>query len=436
MSSRWMLRHLVLVAALLTFPVSAIAQTSRVEGMALQHDYLNDYSNIYTYTSKLSNVGNLVYGELGNLLTNDNTGRPVTLDRSVGVVLGTLWDGRLGTWGVHLREETPALGQGDAFAQPNPGFGGFDPNGHTNESFDVMWGRKFGTTSVGLRLNRSFYEFEDELAGVTTTLSYDVPGSLLSPTGDPNLARNILGLGGGIGFEMNPNTNVELALLYQSRTFESSVTGGTTTEDDNPSTWMVSGRAMWQWMSNVMVVPVFKYYAFDLSTQSTAVGGATTTIDNQLRGWQAGIAGNWTLGSNDLMVLGVTVAQNRIEQEEDLFGFSAGAGLGDSLEITETLAPQVFAALETHVNNWLTLRMGANKGAFQIIKAEDRGFQAQEQKVTLASFNMNIGAGVKIGTLQLDAILNELFPQTLGGFFSNLPGGLISFPKVTATYAF
>ena len=49
---------------------------------------------------------------------------------------------------------------------------------------------------------------------------------------------------------------------------------------------------------------------------------------------------------------------------------------------------------------------------------------------------MNLGAGVKLGTLQLDAILNDAFPQTLGGWFSNLPGGFISFPKVTATYAF
>ena len=47
-----------------------------------------------------------------------------------------------------------------------------------------------------------------------------------------------------------------------------------------------------------------------------------------------------------------------------------------------------------------------------------------------------LGAGVKLGTLQLDAILNDAFPQTLGGWFSNLPGGFISFPKVSATYAF
>ena len=37
-------------------------------------------------------------------------------------------------------------------------------------------------------------------------------------------------------------------------------------------------------------------------------------------------------------------------------------------------------------------------------------------------------------TARMDA--NNLFPQTLGGFFSNNPGGFISFPKVTATYAF
>jgi len=43
---------------------------------------------------------------------------------------------------------------------------------------------------------------------------------------------------------------------------------------------------------------------------------------------------------------------------------------------------------------------------------------------------------VKLGTLQLDAVVNNEFPQTLGGMFSNIPVGFVAFPKVTATYAF
>src|SRR5207244_9763814 len=128
---------------------------------------------------------------------------------------------------------------------------------------------------------------------------------------------------------------------------------------------------------------------------------------------QIGAAGNWTLGTKDQFILGVTFAQNRIEQEEDLFGIAAainGSGIGatvsDDLKVTETIAPQVFAALETHVNNWLTLRWGASKGAYTKIEAEDRDATPESIKANLSPFKMNIGAGAKVGTLQLDAVVN------------------------------
>ena len=56
---------LVLGALMLALPLVAMAQTSRVEGMSIQGDYIKDYTGIFTYTSGVSNVGNLVYGELG-----------------------------------------------------------------------------------------------------------------------------------------------------------------------------------------------------------------------------------------------------------------------------------------------------------------------------------------------------------------------------------
>ena len=184
-SSRSLKRLLLAAVALVALPVSAFAQTSRVEAIHVQGDYIKDYTGIFTYTPGITNVGSLAYGELGNI--NGFT----TLDRSVGVVLGNLWDGRFGTWAIHLREETPQLGQGDAFSSPAPGSFGFDPNVHTNESFDIMWGKKFGTTSVGLRLNRSYFKFQEDLAGVTTELEFDAPSAF-----DPNFSRNIIGFGG------------------------------------------------------------------------------------------------------------------------------------------------------------------------------------------------------------------------------------------------
>lgn len=444
-------RFFIMAAVLVAFPVVAQAQTARLEGMALPGDYVKDYTAIYGWPSEIPTVGNLVYGELGNVLVNGN-GNPISLDRSVGAVLGNLWDGRFGTWAIHLREQTPNLGQGDAFSTGNPGVGGGDPNTHTNESFDIMWGRKFGSTNFGLRVNRSFFKLKDEIPGLTTNLEFDAPslGGGLPTNGDPNLTRNIFGISGGIGFEMNPQTSVEMALLYQSRNFESSQTPGTKYESDQPTTYQFSARAMWKWNANTMVVPVFKWYSYDLSTKTTS-GATVTSFDNSLKGWQVGMASNWTLGTNDLFVLGATFAQNKVDQQNDLFNIvgttlpggapTTPGAFSDSLEITESFAPQVFAALETHVNSWLTIRFGANKGAWHTYKVTDKT-RTQTLTVNDSPFSMNIGAGVKLGGLQLDALLDNLFPhnpaaQFLGGSSSVTSNGTgVAFPKVTATYSF
>ena len=407
---------------LLALPVVASAQTSRVEGMALQGDFIKDWSNIFTYTSQVPNVGNLVYGELGNVSSSSSS---VTSDRSVGAVIGNLWEGRLGTWAIHLREETPQLGQGDASSSPGAGGLGVDPNTNTFESFDLMWGKKFGTTNFGLRLNRSFASDVVTILGATSTLEADF--TLF----DPNLARNVLGVGAGIGFEMNPTSNVEFNVLWQNRTW-SDVSAGVSESEDGAQAYQLAGRAMWQWQPNIMVMPVFKYQNFDLSRQPTS--GAA--IDNSLKGWQIGVAGNWSLGSNDLFVLGVNMAQNKFKQSElllDPFDFGFISFPSDSLEITESLTPQVFAALETHVNSWLTLRFGANKGAWEKVKVLDSRGTLQERQG--GSFNMRLGAGVKVGNLQLDAILDDNFPHS-GPYFISGNQTSDMFAKVSATYPF
>lgn len=437
MRARRTLKAIVTCAlAVLTLPSVVSAQTSRVEGMAVPGDYIKDYTGIYTYISGVTNVGNLVYGEFGRAIGGTAT------DRAVGSVLGNLWDGRFGTWGIHLRQFTPSLGQGDAFTPVNPGGFGSDPNFNANEAIDLMWGRKSGTTSFGLRFNRSYFRDQDALPGVITSVFQADPSGALT---DPNLARNVTGLGAGIGFEMNPNTNIELSLLYQNRSFEVSDTPvppgvATSNEDDGPTTYMLAGRAMWQWRPDVLVIPVVRYYSFDLANKTVA-GPTTTSFDNSLKGWQAGVSGNWTLGTNDLLVLGVAFAQNSVEQQYDIFGVAAdiaastGTPIGDELKISEMITPLVFASLETHVNSWLTFRMGAQKGAYEKLTVEDQAASAREIETTSASFLMNIGTGVKLGTLQLDAVLNNTFPHTLGGFFSNI-ANFVAFPKVTATYAF
>jgi hypothetical protein len=227
---------------------------------------------------------------------------------------------------------------------------------------------------------------------------------------------------------MSPTTNVEMSVLWQQRTFVDRALPGTNLQEDGPSTYVVAARAMWQWQPNVLVVPVFKWYSYDLSAKDLV---ANTSSDNSLSGWQIGAAGNWTLGSNDLFVLGATFAQNKVEQQDAVFGSLLGPpGGGGKETLTESLSPVIFAALEAHVNSWLTARFGASKAATHNVKDESGTDTIKE---TDSPFAMNLGAGMKFGPLQIDAILNNFFPHVGPYFLSGITAGPM-FPKVTITY--
>src|SRR5689334_12789842 len=191
MSNR-MTRILSAVALAAVIPAVAFASASRVAGLNVPGDYIKDYTGIFTYVSGVGSVGNMV-------MVEPNAG-----DEQVGAVIGNLWDGRFGTWGVHLRRFHPNLGQAtdlDPVTTSLVGFGDLNSNG---EAFDIMWGQKMGTGTIGLRLNRSF--ISRELTAGTAE-------------GNGTLNRNIWGLGAGFGFNMNENTDVEISGIFQNRSF-------------------------------------------------------------------------------------------------------------------------------------------------------------------------------------------------------------------------
>jgi hypothetical protein len=432
MLNRWKKLSAVAVLAM-ALPIVANAQSSRVEGMSLQGDYVKDYTGIYTYPSQVSHVGNLVYGEFGgpNVTVSGTSGTISAVDRGMGAVLGNLWEGRYGTWAIHLREWVPSMGQATTNSHPGIGAGGVDIN-NVQQSFDLMWGKRMGGTSVGLRLSRAAHEAELSVTGP--------PGgqNVSNGVADTNVFnRNILGLGAGLSFEMNPSTTFDGSILWQSRTFENTTSPATApntnVSDDSPTSFQLAARLMWQWQPNVMVVPVFKWYSFDYSYKvATTTGAGTTTSASALtqKGWQIGAAGNWTLNQNDLFVLGATLARNTVEQDWDVW---PDTDLNGYKKAEESLLPAVFAALETHVNSWLTIRFGANQGVNRQVKLDPRSnsLSTPDVKESSSDFDMTLGCGVKVGGLQFDAIMDNDFYNRFNTLSSSSAPG---YAKVTATY--
>ncbi|MFN8589323.1 MAG: hypothetical protein U0704_16145 [Candidatus Eisenbacteria bacterium] len=398
-------RFVMAAALALMVPALAAASTARMSGLNVPGDYVKgDYTGMYTYMSEVNSVGNLAYVEAGSTYYNFG-------DHAVGAVLPGLFDGKYGVWSVNLRQVHPALGQPWNGGLINTGHDSVDPN-YAGEAFDILWGHKMGNGNLGLRLNRSFESYDD---GDNTT------------EGDGNEGRNILGFGAGYGWDMNANTNVEVGFLFQSRTFDEGNGGDS---NDGSKAMLLAARAFRKASGNLTVIPAIKYWSIDQSTQDNAT---STTSDEKYSGWQAGLAGNWTVGSDDLLVFGANVAQNK-------------GDFGDGDEFTQTFMPNVFLALETHLNPWLTFRAGAQNAMFYTYKEK---FTGGENKWKEHYFTFNLGTTVKLGNLTLDATLDPAFLQNP---FAQLMGGTsayywgysskreaggpnnVVFPQVSATY--
>jgi len=364
-------RFILVAAAAIVIPTIAFASTARINGMNVPGDYTKDYTGMFTYVSSVNSVGNLVYGEAGSY-----DGAFSNQDQAMGAILPNLFDGRAGVWALHLRSIHPALGQSWWGGSINSGFFSFDPN-LSGESFDLMWGHKMGSANLGLRLNRTFYSDDN---GTTTTEGFG------------NNGRNILGFGGGLGFDMNPNTSIEIGALFQNRSFDDGVN-----TDDGGTGILVAGRAWCKMDGNMTFVPVVKLWQLD---QSTTDG--TVSTEQKLSGWQVGGAGNWAVGHDDLFILGAQFVGNKVKGGPD--------------EDTESLMPNLFMALETHLNPWLTFRAGAQQSALATYKFKTTG---NTQTFKESDFSWSMGTTVKLGNVQFDAVLDPAF---LNNPFAQLMG--------------
>lgn len=384
-----------LAALALLVPVLAAASSARLAGLAVPGDYVQDDAGRFTYLSATATQGGLVW-----------VAPDAADNNAMGAVLPNLWGGRAGTFAVSLRRFAPALGQ-ELYLDPAAISELGSPDVNTaGESLDLAWGRRMGERSLGLRVQRSFLS-RSTAAGTTE--------------GDGNNGRNVSGFGAGYGFPLRGH-DTQVAFQYQTRDFKgTSLNTPSSAHSNRGGTWLVAGRTFVKAGPSLTVVPSVRAYSFGRGF-TNATGQEFKSI---LSGWQAGVAGNWTLGANDLFVLGAQLVSNR----NDLI--STGA----NVVRTESLSPNVFAALETQVNAWLRLRFGARNTVTYSIKDVPGSPLSTAQTIKRDTFFYNMGASVKLGGLDFDGVLTPNFFDGPAGNVLNGAGGP-TFSQVSITYTF
>jgi hypothetical protein len=386
---------LSLAAAALLVPTLASASSARLAGLAVPGDYVQDDAGRFTYLSATATQGGLVWASPS---ASDNN--------AMGAVLPNLWGGRAGTFAVNLRRFAPALGQ-ELYLDPAATSELGSPDVNTaGESLDLTWARRSGDRSLALRVQRSFVS-RSTVAGTTE--------------GDGNNGRNVMGYGVGYGFPLRGH-DAEVSFQYQTRDFKgTNLNTPSSAHSNRGGTWLLAGRTFVKAGPSLTVVPAVRAYSFGRGF-TNAAGQEFKSI---LSGWQAGVAGNWTLGSNDLFVLGAQLASNR----NDLLT------TGANVVRTESLMPNVFVALETQANAWLRLRFGARNTVTYNVKDVPGGPPSTPQTLKRDTFLYNMGATVKVGTLTFDGVLTPNFFDGAAGNVLNGVGGP-TFSQVSVTYAF
>jgi len=436
----------VLAAAVLSLaPVVAHASTPRVEGLALQGDYVQDYVNIYNYPASIVRYQNLVYGNWGRKdvsggdLTDfqDNNETPLALvnaDRGMGAYL-SICKRLPGTWGIQLNENRNSLS-----SAYGPQY--WDRQG--NEGLTLLWGDKLGAKSaIGFTVEKSGSRAEDPTDVIypfweqsTPTVSIGSPSSARQAINNINQSlgatdgRNSWGIGGGLSTNWSSHGRdhmAELGVHYRNNSLHvEDQTAGTLLEDNGNTDFAVNARAQCAVSDNSYLTPVINWYSMNRGTQFTdnTTPANNTDFKNKISGFNIGLAETWVLRETDMLVLGVSVNREKIDYKDP-------AVSGSPFTITYMNSPTVFGALEVHPAHWWHVRMGAGKPVWSKLTIE----APTETTIKDSPLVYAVGTGFRLGSsLDLDAVVNQDFAFTGGWAASGF--GEVPFSSLSATYRF
>jgi len=197
-------------------------------------------------------------------------------------------------------------------------------------------------------------------------------------------------------------------------------------ENDNKISTEFSGRFLYNLNDYFSLIPFFNYSTLDLSSREAAYGQITPTdIKRVTTITKAGLGLNFAPFEENRVILGVIY-------NSKIFEKTRKPSIYDTT-ITENNIPEIVGGIESELKSWLTVRVGMKKSLL-IHKLESSNGIKSIMTDKDAPFKINLGLGIRLGSLELDAVINEDLPFTYGYFISGEENPI--FTKVSATYLF
>lgn len=383
----------VTVALGLLIAAQAMASDARLESMALQREYVEDYFNFRTFPTVAARFSNLATVALGSSNSSSDFGS----ERSVGVI-GAGDNTSYGVFAVYLNEAV---------------IGG---SGADHAQFDITWAKDFEKTAIGLGM--LYQNSSVEQGGVKVTPIDFTP--LLN-------SMNQLFFTGGVKFAKGEKSTIELAAKIGWLTYGDSLLIPSA-EDAGKVSYNLAGRVMAEISDKTTLIPLLQYGKMDATGNLPPTGTEQEFSETQLN---AGLAVNYEVNGSDLLVLGISADYTKLVDEPGIILTPGG-------EVSDWSIPTLFLATEFDVYSWLTLRAGARK-TFDNATVKD--LSPIDTDVKSSSYTFGLGMGLHFDHFDVDASLNPDWIFTGGYFLSgqtteSIQGSTQPLTRVTATYYF
>jgi len=440
MFQRKLIAALSVVALLAVTAGVGRASLSRVEGMGLSSpalsQFTDDYANIYLYPSSVVRQNNLVLAELGNNPSGDVNAVDFS-DQSFTLIRNFP---RFGVVSVQMKQSATNLYNAS--------------NNVNNEWWDLIWGKAFTKMDFAVRFDMSNSSYEDNFNNGTAG-TYKARG--IDASFDPypfggaffddaivgtGVELNTWGISPSIALHMANDNRLDLNATYRNYTLDRQTSGPAF---GAPETWKDGGNASYalnaRYFANKSAASQWYlagwYVNDDLSWDVTGVTPTGRSADETYKTYGVGFSNNMRVNDNNLLVWGLTAMQTKHSYERTDNNDGVASGAEKKFEDKDTMAPVMFASLETNATNWLKVRIGANN-VIHHTNSKFSDFNAPTQtdntKQAFTDFNLALGAGIRWNNLDVDMTMNEAFPLS-GGYI--LSGDQATpFTRVSGTYHF
>jgi hypothetical protein len=288
--------------------------------------------------------------------------------------------------------------------------------------------------SVGLSVTRSSWSWEETAPNSKSSVSWTTIGGGFSWTNDENMVLDLVfnyGMAGGESSDDGPPA--------------------TKLEYDSKNAFEVAGRLFYDWKDDVTVPIVADFISSDYSVKAEPTSLAPSVPNgDKMTAFKLGLGLDVDVNSDNTLIFAVEFTSKKWEYS------NPDTTANNLAEISTTYMPTIRLALESHINSWLTTRIGAAKHVSKrTLKSNDGG----EVKYTpegdddsgtivipggleysdeLSSFEWFLGAGFNVAEWTIDMELAHETPFSIGywltgysAFFDSGPGPVA---RISAVY--